>query len=63
MPTVVENMNLEVQLNSSLKVASQLNWVVKEVFGILVFISLGFEYRNWDKMLQLDKMLVRPHME
>lgn len=30
----------------------QIDRVMKKVFGTLVFISKGTEYRNWDIMLQ-----------
>eukprot|EP00061_Rhincodon_typus_P002369 g17353.t1 len=50
-------------MHSSLKVASQLDRMVKKACNMLASISRGIEYRSWDLMLQLYKLLVRPHLE
>ena len=55
--------DLGVQIHSSLKVAIQVDKVVKKAYGMLAFIGWWVEYRNWKIMLQLYKILVRPHLE
>eukprot|EP00061_Rhincodon_typus_P010609 g35035.t1 len=42
----------------SLKLESQVDRVVKKAFSMLAFISQSIEYRSWDILLQLYKMLV-----
>ena len=51
------------QIHSSLKVATQVDKVVKKVYGMLAFIGRGVDYRSWKIMLQLYKTLVRLHLE
>ena len=51
--------DLGVQIHSSLKVATQVDKVVKKA----AFIGRGIEYRNWKIKLQLCKTLVRLHLE
>ena len=51
------------QIHSSLKVATQVDKVVKKAYDMLAFIGRGVEYRNWKIMLQLYETLVRPHLE
>lgn len=36
-----------VQLNSSYKVVTHLERIVKKVISMLAFISYGIEYRSW----------------
>eukprot|EP00061_Rhincodon_typus_P002417 g17516.t1 len=43
--------------------ATQLDTVVKKVYGMLVCIGWGIEFKSQDVMLQLYKTLVRPHLE
>ena len=50
-------------MHQSLKVRAQVQQAVKEANGMLAFISRGFEYRNGDVLLQLYRVLVRPHLE
>eukprot|EP00061_Rhincodon_typus_P003342 g19860.t1 len=50
--------NLCVQVYRSLKVAAQVDKVVKKAYGILAFIRRGNEYKDRQVMLQL-----RPHLE
>ena len=45
---VIEQRDLGVQVHSSLKVESQVDRVVKKVFGMLGFIGQNIEYRSWD---------------
>ena len=47
------------QIHSSLKVATQVDKVVKKAYGMLAFIGQGVEYSNWKIMLQLCKTFVR----
>ena len=37
--------------------------MVKTANGMLAFIARGFEYRNRDVLLQLYRVLVRPHLK
>ena len=37
--------------------------VIKKANGILSFIARGMEFKNREVMLQLYKVLVRPHLE
>lgn len=50
--SIVEQIDLGVQLHVSLKVTSQVNTMVNKAFGTLAFISEGFD---WEVMLQLHK--------
>ena len=52
-----------VQVHSSFKVASLRDRVVKKAFSTLAFIVHPIEYRSWDIMLRLYRMLVRPLSE
>ena len=40
-------------IHRSLKVAMQLEKVVKKAYGMLAFIGRGIEFKNWQVMLQL----------
>jgi len=60
---VIEQSDRGVQVYSSLKVESQVDRVVKKVFGMLSFIDQNIEYRSWDVLLKLYKTLIRPHLE
>ena len=55
--------DLGVQVHRSLKVAMQVEKVVKKAYGMLAFIGRGIEFKNWQVMLQLYRTLVRPHLE
>ena len=55
--------DLGVQVHRSLKVAMQVEKVVKKAYGVLAFIGRGIEFKNWQVMLQLYRTLVRPHLE
>ena len=46
--SVEEQRNVGVEVYSLLKVASQIDRVVKKAFSTLAFISQGTEYRSWD---------------
>ena len=61
--SVEEQRDLGEQGHSLLKVASQVDRLVKKAFSTLAFISQDIEYRSWEIMLQLYKSLVRPHLE
>eukprot|EP00061_Rhincodon_typus_P004189 g21957.t1 len=61
--SVVEQRDLEVQVHSSLKVASQVDRVVKKVFSMLAFIAQTIEYRSWNVILRLYRMFVSPLLE
>ena len=50
-----------VQVHRPLKVAIQVEKVVKKACGMLAFI--GIEFKNWQVTLQLYRILVRPHLE
>ena len=39
--------DLGVQVHRSLKVATQVEKVVKDAYGMLAFISRGSEFKNW----------------
>ena len=52
-----------IQVHRSLKVAAQLEKVVKKAYGMLAFIARGIEYKSWHMMLQLYRTLIRPHLE
>ena len=54
--------DLGVQVHRSLKVAMQVEKVVKKAYGMLAFIGWGIEFKNWQVML-LYRTLVRPHLE
>ena len=55
--------DLGVQIFRSLQVATQVEKVVKNAYGMLAFIGRGIELKNWQVMLQLYRTLVRPHLE
>ena len=55
--------DLGVHVHRSLKVATQVDKVVKKAYGMLAFIGRGIEYKNWQVMLQLYRTLVMPHLE
>ena len=40
-------------IHRSLKVAMQLEKVVKKAYGMLAFIGRGIEFKNWQVMVQL----------
>eukprot|EP00061_Rhincodon_typus_P018572 g47793.t1 len=50
--SVAEQRDLRAQVHSSLKVESQVDKIVKMVFGMLAFIGQCIEYRSWEAMLQ-----------
>eukprot|EP00061_Rhincodon_typus_P004291 g22226.t1 len=49
--SVVEERDLGVQVHSSLKMTSQVDRVIKKVFGTLAFIDQSIGYRSWYNML------------
>lgn len=49
--SVVEQRNQEVQVHSSMTVATQIDRVVKKVFAMLALTGQGIEHRSWDIML------------
>ena len=55
--------DLGVMVHQSLKVGMQVQQAVKEANGMLAFIAKGFEYRSRGVLLQLYRVLVRPHLE
>ncbi|XP_059805558.1 uncharacterized protein LOC132380631 [Hypanus sabinus] len=61
--SVEEQRDLGVHVHRSLKVASQVDRVVKKVYRVLTFISQGKEFKQRDVMMQLYKTWVRPHLE
>jgi len=55
--------DLGVQVHRSLKVATQVEKVVKKAYGQgLPSSTGGIEFKNWQVMLQLYRTLVRPHL-
>eukprot|EP00061_Rhincodon_typus_P004050 g21630.t1 len=61
--SVAEQGDLGVQVQTSLKVESHVDRIVKKAFGMLAFIGWCIEYRSWEVMLQLYETLVRPVLE
>eukprot|EP00061_Rhincodon_typus_P003689 g20722.t1 len=55
--SVAEQIDLGVQVHSSLNVESQVDWMVKKAFDTLIFIGQNIEYRSWEVMLQLHRTL------
>jgi len=55
--------DLAVQVHRSLKVATQVEKVVKKAYGMLAFIGWGIEFKNWQLMLEPYRILLRPHFE
>ncbi|XP_055492473.1 uncharacterized protein LOC129697841 [Leucoraja erinacea] len=55
--------DLGVMVHQSLKVGMQVQQAVKKANGMLAFIAKGFEYRSGEVLLQLYRVLVRPHLE
>lgn len=51
--SVFEQRDPGVQVHGSMRVASQVDILVKKAFGTLAFISRGSEHTSWDVMLQL----------
>ena len=49
---VIEQRDLGVKVHRSLEVESQVDRVVKKVFGMLGFIGQNIEYRSWDVLLK-----------
>eukprot|EP00061_Rhincodon_typus_P007668 g29601.t1 len=47
--------DLGIEVHSFLKVATEIDRVVKKAYGMLVFIGRGSEYKSQDVMLQLYK--------
>lgn len=47
--------DLGVQVHGSLKVAPQVDRMMKLAFGMSAFISQGIEFRSWDIMIPLYK--------
>jgi len=60
---VEEQRDLGVHVQRSLKVASQVDRPVKKAYRVLAFINMGIEFKSREVMLQLYKLLVRPHLE
>lgn len=56
-------MDLDVQLQISLKMAPQVDKVAKNAYRMLTCISQGIQYNSREVMAQLYKALVRPHLE
>ena len=52
-----------VMVHQSSKVSRQVQQAVKKANGMLAFIAKGFEYRSREVLLQLYRVLVRPHLE
>ena len=55
--------DLGVMVHQTLKVGMQVQQAVKKANGMLAFIAKGFEYRSREVLLQLYRVLVRPHQE
>ena len=55
--------DLGVMVHQSLKVGMQVQQAVKKANGMLAFIAKGFDYRSREVLLQLYRVLVRPHLE
>ena len=55
--------DLGVMVHQSLKVGMQVQQAVKKANGMLAFIAEGFQYRSRQVLLQLYRVLVRPHLE
>ena len=55
--------DLGVLVHESQKLVLQVQQVIKKANGILSFIARGMEFKNSEVMLQLYKVLVRPHLE
>ena len=55
--------DLGVLVQESQGVSLQVQQVIKKANGILSFIARGMELKNSEVMLQLYKVLVRPHLE
>lgn len=55
--------HLGVQDHNNLKVATQVDRVVKAASGILVFTGRDIEYKSCEVMMQLYRILVGPHLE
>ena len=55
--------NLGILVHESQKVGLQVQQVIKKANGILSFIARGMEFKNSEVMLQLYKVLVKPHLE
>lgn len=51
-----------VKVQSSMKVATQMNGVVTKVCSVLAFIRQGNEYRIWNLMLHPYSTLGKPHL-
>ena len=55
--------DLGVLVQETQKVSMQVQQVVKKANGMLAFIAKGMEYKNREVLLQLYRVLVRPHLE
>ena len=55
--------DLGVLVQESQGVGLQVQQVIKKANRILSFIARGMEFKNSEVMLQLYKVLVRPHLE
>ena len=61
--SIARQRDLGVQVHRSLKVAMQVEKVVKKAYCMLAFIARGIEFKNWQVMLQVSRTLFRPHLE
>ena len=55
--------DLGVLVHESQKLSLQVQQVIKKANGMLAFIARGMEYKSREVMLQLYRVLVRPHLE
>jgi len=55
--------DLGVLVHESLKVGLQVQQVIRKANGMLAFIARGIEFKSREVLLQLYKVLVRPHLE
>lgn len=60
---IVEQRDLVIQEYSSLKVATQVDKVVKKTHGMFAFINWGNENKCWDSMLQPYMTFMRLYLE
>lgn len=49
-------------MQGSLNVASQVDRVVKKAFGMLAFVWMDIEYKSWDVIMPLYR-LMSPHLD
>ena len=55
--------DLGIHVHETQEASTQVQQVIRKANGMLALISKGLEYKSREVLPQLDKVLVRPHLE